>query len=144
MEILSNRSPESRISFPDKTELKAWADLLAAQGFPYLPTMDELWAEDMVPPFDLARMRPECREDLHLAAARIFYMVNKGHRRIDGNKRSSIICAYYFYLINKKRLLCTQEDIEGIALKVASSEGNTEDVFIPEIRDFFEKHATEL
>lgn len=144
MEELSNPSQKNSVYFPTREELKEWAEKLLAQNFPFLPLIDEVWVDDTLPCFEVTRIHPDCQQDLHAAAASVFYKVNKNHRRVDGNKRSSIICMYLLYLLNGWKLECTQQEIEEQALAIAATQGNSETMMLPKVKNFLFQHAVRL
>ncbi len=141
METLSNLSQKSEVRYPSRELVETWIEILIKLDFPYLPPIDGAWVDDVMPCFEVTRMNPECRSDLHEAAASVLYKVIKNHRRYDGNKRSSIICMELLYLVNGTRLDCSSKEIEDLALRIASSEGNSETIVLPEVKDFLRIHT---
>ncbi len=131
------------MAYPTKEDLEAYKDELSITQFRYLPPLDERWADDMHVMFDLVHMLPGCSHDFPAAAANLFFKIAKNHRRYDGNKRSAICCLIYFTLLNNRKSEFTSQEIEDLALEVASSTGNTQDDLLPRLQTFFQQKLIE-
>lgn len=127
------------VRYPTREELLELQELILASDFPYLPPVDERWVEDMFTMFSLVRMIPDADKDFVLAASHLLFKVIKSHRRADGNKRSSLCCLLFFLFLNKKTYHFTGQELETLALLVASSQGNTENQLIPVIGGIFQR-----
>ena len=58
--------------------------------------------------------------NVHQAASRLMFTIIKGHRRVDGNKRSSILCMIGFYTLNRYDVVFDKEDIYNKMEKIAA------------------------
>lgn len=129
------------VTFFDEKVLRSWIGVLQHSGIPIrLPAIDQAWFEQMISCVEVTKLRPQFQADLHLAASSIFYKVIKNHYRVDGNKRSAVICSYLFYIVNGYHLSPPQDDLYEFARAIAESKKNYEDC-LPEIRDFFVANA---
>ncbi|MEK9201271.1 MAG: type II toxin-antitoxin system death-on-curing family toxin [Patescibacteria group bacterium] len=64
-----------------------------------LPLVDSEWFDRILDILERAKL-PYEQCTLHRKAAIIFYNIAKAHEYVDGNKRSSIVILYLFYLTN--------------------------------------------
>ena len=86
-----------------------------------LPLIDSEWYERIHEVVERVKM-PYSPSNLHHKAALLFYNINKAHSYIDGNKRSSIVILYLFYLIND-RYIPASLNLKKLAKSVAKSKG---------------------
>lgn len=135
----------NRIVYPDKHLLEWWIKYLEENSeneflIQYLPKTDNEWVDRVMGVLSLIQMNEErgyVPPELHHIAARIFYKINKSHNEIDGNKRSSIIVIYLFYLLNDFILLKSM-DIGVMAKKIAKSKGRgNQESWFKKIQKFF-------
>jgi death on curing protein len=69
------------------------------------------------------------------AAAYLFHLC-KNHAFVDGNKRTALVAAEMFLLLNDWQLLATNEELERLTLGVAEGTVSKEDAAV-----FFRNHA---
>lgn len=116
----------NKIVYPTREQLRWWIEDLKGEDALLrlsLPLVDNDWYERVLEIIGLVQM-PLYNTDLHKKAAIIFYKIAKAHNYIDGNKRSSIVVLYLFYLINRHYILSSSaNDIKSLAKKVARSRG---------------------
>lgn len=114
----------SRIYYPTREILEFWTENLQS-GDPVLtlalPAINAEWHDRVMEIIERAST-PYAKNDLHYRAAYIFYLIDKSHNYIDGNKRSSILVVYLFYLVNNHYLPSTY-DIRRLAKSIAASKG---------------------
>ena len=102
--------------------LRRWADDLSESELKkYLPEIDESWYLEMLSCFEVTSLRPDCRTDACRAGAVLFYKIIKNHYRIDGNKRSALVCIYLFFVANQLDLATPWEKAYESAREVAMS-----------------------
>ena len=82
--------------------------------------------------FDGADLYPDLFEK---AAALLDSLVNN-HPFVDGNKRTGITSAAMFLRINGYRIICSQEELEAITMRVA-----TEHPKVAALADWFREHT---
>ena len=84
-----------------------------------LPAIDDGWYADIM---DVVKRADHsyAERDLHHRAAELFYNTIKGHNFIDGNKRSSIVLVYLFYILNRHYIV-SKLDIRKLAKRAAKS-----------------------
>ena len=82
--------------------------------------------------FDGADLYPDLFEK---AAALLDSLVNN-HPFVDGNKRTGITSAAMFLRINGFRIICLQEELEAITMRVA-----TEHPEVTELADWLREHT---
>jgi death-on-curing family protein len=124
----------SNIQYPSRKDLDFWIEYLSwtpKEGDKnifrdtlkrYLPRTNTEWKERVMDIVALICQDFYQPVDVHHKAALIFYKINKGHNYIDGNKRSSIIVTYLFYVLNDF-FLSDAEGIRTFAKKIARSKG---------------------
>lgn len=71
-----------------------------------------------------------------MAAAYLFHLC-KNHPFVDGNKRTALVSAEVFLVLNNKRLLATNKELEELTLGVADGRISKDDVI-----SFFRGHVT--
>jgi len=130
----------SEVKFISEDELKYWVGSLQQHNFVYLPHIDDVWFEEIISCFKTACIVPVCRTDVFAAGARIFYKIIKNHYRIDGNKRSALICIYLFFLVNNVLLRPQPATLYSLARKVADSREKSEHL-IQTLRIFFVENS---
>lgn len=115
----------SEVQYPNRDDLRWWVeDLSKGTGLPLkLPNIDEEWYDLILDSIQRVHYSPESG-DLNRKAAQIFYNIAKGHNFVDGNKRSSIVVVYLFYLIND-HIVRADMLIGDLARKVARSHGRS-------------------
>ena len=117
------------IEFPEENAINWWIDYLPRSENSvlkkYLPKVDKDWKIRIMQTISLVHMEyvnGYLDKNVHHIASCIFYRINKAHREIDGNKRSSIIVTYLFYLMNDFALISTDK-VRLLAKKIAKSKG---------------------
>ncbi len=115
------------VRFPDEEEVRVWIEGLDHELKTYLPLIDEGWYQEMASSFQITALRPDCKEDVCKAGAVLFHKINKNHYRVDGNKRSAVICTYLFFVINGMHLSVLPESLYAIAKGVAENQEKPED-----------------
>lgn len=128
---------KSDLIYPSATVIKSWGELLIISGFAprYLPEISDVWSRQMEDCFQLVKLLPD-HNDVATAGARLFYKIIKRHERVDGNKRSALICVYLFFLLNDCRLELNDDDLYHLAKRVARSKGK-QDNWIARIHSAF-------
>ena len=83
----------------------------------FLPTDKEKWAEQMFSIQTRVAQRNAMtnNHDIHETIARVMFLIIKGHKLVDGNKRSSILCMVGLYRLNDYEV---RIDPEGLYTKV--------------------------
>ncbi|MDD9868170.1 MAG: Fic family protein [Candidatus Campbellbacteria bacterium] len=67
----------------------------------FLPTEKEKWVKEMASIMSTVETRSNfCNMSLDEAVARVMFCIIKGHKLVDGNKRSSILCMVGLYALN--------------------------------------------
>ena len=135
-----------QIFYPDRTTLEWWISNLQSSN-PLLrvalPNIDTEWYEQIMRTLEMVQMSVY-DSDLHRKAAVIFYMINKGHRDVDGNKRSSILVVYLFYLVNN-HYIPRSFPIKKLAKSVARSKGRKNyDTWIAKIERAFQNSVRSI
>lgn len=114
------------IEYPDLQLIRVWYFALKAndefQKAFYLPEIDDAWCERMLSAFQTTALRPDCRLDITQASARIFYKITKGHYRIDGNKRSAVVCTFFFLALNGLWIAIPPVELYRFSKEVAMSD----------------------
>ena len=136
----------NKLQYPTLQELVWWIEFLSDENRTLklsLPVIDDVWYEQIMEV--VQRVQYSYSEDaLHNRAAELFYNANKAHNYTDGNKRSSIVITYLFYLTNNHYIMSSL-NIRALAKKVARSHGrNRHDWWIEKITKQFEKHTAPL
>lgn len=116
--------------FPTEEELRVWVENLDEDLKNYLPIIDEAWHREMVSCFQVAALRPDCQASACRAGAVVFHKIIKNHYRIDGNKRSAVICSYLIFVVNGLHLSTPPETLYGLAKHVAESKSEPERLII--------------
>jgi death-on-curing family protein len=134
------------IFYPTQKVLELWVKLLRDENSSLelsLPNIDEEWYQKMMDVVTRAK-NSYYPAELHLRAAELFYNTNKAHNFLDGNKRSSILIVYLFYVIND-RYITSHLDIRKMAKSLAKSHGRSQhDRWIEKLRKCFEDSTTQL
>ncbi|MEX0910477.1 MAG: type II toxin-antitoxin system death-on-curing family toxin [Candidatus Paceibacterota bacterium] len=133
----------NKVLYPSLKSLKLWIGNLEGEN-PVLklslPTIDEQWYERVIDILDMVQMS-YYESNIHDKAAIIFYKIIKTHNYIDGNKRSSIIVVYLFYLINGY-YIPKSASIRKLAKDIANSKGRDDyDKWIDHISNHFSNHT---
>lgn len=120
---MNKTEDEDEIFYPDKDVIKYWIEILKSENFTLktkLPITDEEWF--CVVTDTIERIRFEYIEGIHSKAGHLFFYINKNHNFIDGNKRTTTVIVYLFYLINKYKIISPNR-FEILLKKVAKSHG---------------------
>lgn len=133
-----------KVVFPQLKDLVEFKEALVLYGHPHLPPLDDRWPSDMLAMFELVQLLPGRTQDLSLAAAHLFFKIIKNHRRPDGNKRSALCCYIFLLTMNGKQTLVPGDELEELAVMVASSQGNSEEELLPMLQDLFSVRMTTL
>ena len=129
----------SRVEYPADEDLHLWVEALSKTGLAkYLPIIDDVWYEQMVSCLQVTALHPVGKTDACGAGAMLFHKITKNHYRIDGNKRSAVICTYLFFVVNRLDLDLLPDELYELARRVADSEESPEKI-IGEIRAHFTK-----
>ncbi len=115
-----------KIIYPDGQTLKTWTDIINnPELFPpdLLPEFNEIWFREITSFIELLKLS-HYKENLHHKAAHLFYKIAKGHRFVDGNKRSAIIALDLFFMVNSHTLIQTPQELYELALSVVKSQSN--------------------
>lgn len=110
--------------YPDKEAIKIWLNFLRSENSSLnlkLPNTDDQWFKGILDTMD--RVRLVYSDNVHGVASRLFYYLDKDHNFVDGNKRSTILMVYLFYILNGYRIN-SPEKIRVLAKKVAKSMGS--------------------
>ncbi len=117
------------LNFPGERDLLSWLRKLEHTDLePFLPGIDEAWFRQMLSAFQTTALRPDCTSDPCLSGAVIFHKIIKNHYRIDGNKRSAVICTYLFFVANSRHLRIAPDILYELARAVAESHAASEEV----------------
>ena len=132
----------SNLWYPNFEELNEWVEFLQKDvvGTIFLPpNLNQTWITCMLRCFQLTAIHPD-GQDLFQTAARLFYKIVKNHVLVDGNKRSAVICTFYFFIENHQYLLIPPEEMYLLAIEIASSPGSEfMDVMIQNLSEVFQK-----
>ncbi len=152
MDTSLHGSQKSSIQFFEKGDLSRlyekeynehyFSDIFGA----FLPTEKEQWVEQMFNTQSTVQTRVTMlnKSDIHETAARLMFGIIKGHKLVDGNKRSSILCMIGFYFINKYTTNFNPENLYNKTKDIAKLDSQTIDDE-KEIRDlagFLEDNTT--
>lgn len=128
--------------YPSQDLLEFWINLLKRDrplGL-VLPQIDENWYLQVLEITERVQYSYSSPE-LHQKAAELFYNICKAHAYIDGNKRSSIVVVYLFYILNDHFIL-NRLDVRQLAKSVARSKGRkNHDQWIEKIIKRFKKNT---
>lgn len=138
------RNDSVGVLFPNQEDLEQFKDLLVSYDHPYLPPLDERWSGDMFAMVQLVQLFPGCSDDIAKAAAHLFFTIIKNHRRPDGNKRSALCCYILLLALNGKASVVMGDELEELAVTVASSHGNSEEEVLPMPHDLFFAHMKDV
>ena len=96
--------------FPGGDLLSSWISIISSNNVKrpnhiaqYLPVIDDKWVSRMMNIFERLEYKCSISDNfmtLCLTIAELFYNIIKIHQEIDGNKRSALICTYFFILLN--------------------------------------------
>lgn len=115
------------MEYPSKHLLEHWVEILRKESTVIkisLPAIDEEWYEQMMRIVNRVQYAPQIYS-VHETGAQIFYNVIKSHEYlVDGNKRSSIVVVYLFYILNDMYILPSIQ-IHDLAIEVARSHGRS-------------------
>jgi len=136
------------VEYPVLEDIKTWYLALNnrtrfKRAF-FLPPLDETWCEEMRSAFETTSLLPDCRHDVCRAAAVVFYKINKNHYRVDGNKRSAVICTIFFLMINNHWLEMSPKELYALAKEVAESDHGDVDAVIAKVEHQFGDVLTQL
>lgn len=89
---------------------------------PFLPTDKKTWVEEMTSIQKTFAQRNATIGiyDVHEAVARVMFLIIKGHKLVDGNKRSSIICMIGLYALNNYEVVVDKDDIYNKVKEIAT------------------------
>lgn len=131
----------SEIYYPSRSDLEWWVGFLREENTTLklkLPAIDEEWYRLMLSAIERIHVIP-VPMTLYEKGAQLFYNIAKGHSFVDGNKRSSIVVIYVFFLVNDK-FIKIDVDMGDLAKKVARSIGRARhDFWIEKLADLFEE-----
>ena len=142
----------NKIEYPDQETLNWWTRYIQEEPKNiflkrYLPRTNKEWEQRIMSIISLVKMAQDhgyTAGDLHHIGAKIFYKINKAHGEIDGNKRSSIIVIYLFYLLNNY-FIAKPEDMRVMAKLIAKSKGRrNQNSWISKIEKFFSVRVGKL
>ncbi len=115
----------SNVSYPSRIIVKDWIEILKNENTELklrLPRTNELWFDRVLSNIELAHIA-YCDDEVFVKGAHLFYYLDKDHNFVDGNKRSTIVITYLFFLINGY-FISKPEHIRLLAKKVAKSVGS--------------------
>lgn len=132
----------SKPSYPTADELQTWVSSLQedTQFGKYYPIIGDDWLDRICGCFSVIKLNPANRR-IFRAGADLFYKIIKNHYFIDGNKRSSVLATYVFFLLNGWHINCSADHLIEIARKTAKSKPATQRVRIRGLTHFFQKHC---
>lgn len=107
----------NNFQLPTRSELDLWLKFVSETLASYLPPYNPRWSEHMLSCFRVAALAPDSNNLCRLGA-RIFYKIAKNHYLVDGNKRSAVICTYFFFLLNGHDLDVTPSSLYKVAIAV--------------------------
>ena len=130
-----NDSQKSRVTLLSKGNLlqlyqleyntKYLSDIFGA----FLPTDEQVWAEQMASIQARVAQRNAMtnNHDIHESVARVMFLIIKGHKLVDGNKRSSILCMVGLYLFNDYEVMFDPETLYVKVKELAALDSQTID-----------------
>ena len=134
MGVLLNGLQKSNIYFPTEEEMLALYEKEYSMQYvsdlfgKFLPTEKEQWARQMFSAQQTVQTRVSMvGGTLHEAAARLMFCIIKGHKLADGNKRSSILCMIWFFMLNGYKLTSGKDDLYHKTKEVAALDSQTID-----------------
>lgn len=134
---------EEEIQYPSRRTIERWVEVLKQENNVFkvaLPDTNNEWYGHILNVIERVKSSYS-PNTLHRRAAELFYNTNKAHNYIDGNKRTSIVIVYLFYIINDK-IVMKDLDVRDLAKKVAKSHGRSRhDEWIEKLEKGFE-HCT--
>lgn len=65
---------------------------------------------------------------IHLMAAAYFFSLSKNHAFLEGNKRTAVMTVFVFYELNGYELDMAEEELEGLAEKVVTTDMTREEI----------------
>lgn len=129
----------SSVRYPTDKDLRLWVGALSKTWLvKYLPGMDDGWYEQMISCFQVTALHPTGKADACGAGAMLFHKITKNHYRVDGNKRSALICTYLFFVVNRLDLDVHPDELYELARRVADSDERPEKI-ISDISSHFTK-----
>ena len=114
---------DSEIIYPDKVLIEYWLEILRSENYTLktkLPITDENWF--LVVGDTIERIKIKYIDGIHSKASHLFFYINKNHNFIDGNKRTTIVIIYLFYLVNEYTITSSNR-LEELVKKLAKSHG---------------------
>ena len=130
-----NDSQKSKVEFLYKKDLLDLYTLEYNTNYlsnifgPFLPTNKEEWADKMVSTQARVEQRNTMtnNNDVHETIARVMFLIIKGHKLVDGNKRSSILCMVGLYTLNSYDVRISPEDLYTKVKEIAALDSQTTD-----------------
>ncbi len=108
---------------------------------PFLPTDREVWAEKMAAVQGIVQNRSTMLgDDLHGTIARAMFLIIKGHKLVDGNKRSSILCMIGMYYLNGYEMTIDPEALYRKVKEIAALDSQTcdDDTIVADVKKFLQ------
>ena len=150
MDQLLSDSQKNSIKFLDKEKLlflyeveydtKYLSDIFG----PFLPTNKEEWAEQMASIQQTVAQRNAMTDNhnIHETVARVMFLIIKGHKLVDGNKRSSILCMVGLYVLNNCEVLVDPEQLYAKVKELAALDSQTcdDEKEIDQLEQFLRKN----
>lgn len=117
------------LKYPNADAIFTWATIVGDYEnlSKFLPAINKDWARLLEADFQLCQMHPDA-QSMERSAARLFYRIIKNHHFIDGNKRSAVICMYFFLVLNKYDCTMEWQDLYNLAKTVAEKTQKSEEV----------------
>lgn len=113
--------------FPNRKDIEFFVDLIQKGNYSikkYLPKIDENWfaaiSDEMMYIEQTCMYEPNL--EVHEILAKIIYKVAKRHELSDGNKRTSVIAAYLFCLLNDYYIK-SPKAMKNLAKRIARTKG---------------------
>ena len=130
-----NDSQKNRVKFFNKEhllylyEIEYNTEYLSDIFGAFLPTSKEEWADKMASIQARVAQRNAMtnNHDIHESVARVMFLIIKGHKLVDGNKRSSILCMVGLYLFNDYEVMFDPETLYTKVKELAALDSQTID-----------------
>lgn len=119
----------AKFIYPTQEDLRMFISLLQSGDYAikkYLPHTNEEWFKIIQDSIAYVRLASsyENHTSIQEACAHLVYKIVKKHEFGDGNKRSSVICAFLFCLLNDFAIVDPKE-LKAQAKRLASTKGRS-------------------
>lgn len=139
----------ANIVFPNRTNLVDFVSILQEREYlvsKHLPPINEEWYELMLDCVNYVKGTSFYvnNQSVHDFGSKLMYKIAKRHELGDGNKRSSVICVYLFYLLNKYWVK-SPDSLKVLAKRIAKTKGRkNEDIVQKRIAEALGRFVVKL